>query len=1415
MSYIDVRFTSTEKGSEWDQYGLFTAPLKEQFSKLKNRYAALGTYGGVADLATACFPSVNHHYHMSLPNFERSYEEKNGRHTLNNVVIRTIPSPSFSRIYQINFLFIGNIVFFGPYTYFEVKGIEVIDEGTRGVGEMEFDCQSYLKFPDTALNRATMFPSDNLLSRDFVDELRNRFFTISNPDVIKQTIDKWERYLDFVMDYLGKQKKNHYEIGEIRLLDAYAVTKQEFIEKRDLCEPAVLDKDISDRFRKYDEIILDRKIGNAVEFPLIRIAVDRLEKDFKNGKERELTAHDKALSRFTNENVCVTSEPPISLDEKTYSMLVNKSLHLGDRYAIISRVRIEPDYADIESDIKNKADKAALDINERYSSAAKAQAEADAKRFMEEAAEETTAKIAEYASRIDPDDVDRVKKITSFENRMRQEDEKQRKALLGRKQTEYEAASREEKDAQIAARVDALHAEETALKQQRKDDQTKLRNYVYFKLDDPDHPPLVEEGLRYLLYDDTASKRKVQRTRDALKQFYRGNVKNPYMANYLFDPGSLMPSADFDDDLPWFITRLNKEQKEAVRRAYHSNGLFLMQGPPGTGKTEVIAEMAAQFTRVGKKVLIASETHKAIDNVFKRLPKSAHIRPIRLTTYRVQKDQEFGPKKLVDNFYASISSNMKDALRDQERFAQEDAMFDADVMEVKRSVGEYRRLETEYKHFSELQETRQTKMQSLAVDFAGLDRARKELQESKALLLNTRQSIQDVRMRDSDLDASVDVERIQSCLGEMIATLENDKAFNTTIDSMFMIIATSPDVIESQIGKLLPQSQQMYFAKLEQTKIAEELMNYLSKPGSASATMEDLQRRYQELSKHAEGTSTKSELVIQKVFKGDYLANQANHPGIKARFDAMRKALLDTKRKHVEKLDVDIDAQKKKLESNDAQIKENRLSYAEMERAQNDSGINPNVIAYETTERKIKTEIERLYLTTNTPLNYESFEEAIVRLESEWRKNRTARKKKLRELEAYRPMFSKIVRYLANDDVIDQDRIKFTKPLFEAGNLFGITCTSNDRFNSTNNDDLKSLGLDEINIRRVGIDVVIIDEVSKSSFLELMIPILYGKTVILVGDHRQLPPLYEYKYLRDSDFEDLNPAISTPELNREYQRMYETSFFKTLFEKTNKSFKITLLKQYRSHEQIMNVFNHFYQGQLQLGKEGQNLEKEHHIRIVQRGMNLITPDKHIYFVDCREKESSDFTETTSCSNMTEAEVAVKLARLIETNLKKINQDNPSVPKLSIGVICTYGDQAKIIKKKAQWIYNSPAFDLSPEQRPIISTVDDFQGDERDIIIVSMVRNPRDPSKSKAEFIKAFERINVAFSRARRLLVILGSREYLTLHGKIELPDMNGDARKDKHDYPIFQHIINTILEQGKVLCDTDFLKTEEPVNGKR
>ena len=128
------------------------------------------------------------------------------------------------------------------------------------------------------------------------------------------------------------------------------------------------------------------------------------------------------------------------------------------------------------------------------------------------------------------------------------------------------------------------------------------------------------DSCEYIVYDNRAEKAKISRQEAALDNFYSGYVKNPYLSTYLFNPEELDTVKAEPSDWIWYLESLNEKQKEAVRKAVSSNGIFLLQGPPGTGKTQVIAETVAQLIKKGKKVLISSETHKAIDNVFERLP---------------------------------------------------------------------------------------------------------------------------------------------------------------------------------------------------------------------------------------------------------------------------------------------------------------------------------------------------------------------------------------------------------------------------------------------------------------------------------------------------------------------------------------------------------------------------------------------------------------------------------------------------------------------------------------------------------------------------------------------------------------------------------------------------------------------------
>lgn len=74
-----------------------------------------------------------------------------------------------------------------------------------------------------------------------------------------------------------------------------------------------------------------------------------------------------------------------------------------------------------------------------------------------------------------------------------------------------------------------------------------------------------------------------------------------------------------------------------------------------------------------------------------------------------------------------------------------------------------------------------------------------------------------------------------------------------------------------------------------------------------------------------------------------------------------------------------------------------------------------------------------------------------------------------------------------------------------------------------------------------------------------------------------------------------------------------------------------------------------------------------------------------------------------------------------------------------------------------------------------------------------------------EFLKKFERINVALSRARKLLIVVGARKFLSENGIIDLPDMEGNRSADKLNYPVYREIIDTINFKGKIIPARDII----------
>lgn len=134
---------------------------------------------------------------------------------------------------------------------------------------------------------------------------------------------------------------------------------------------------------------------------------------------------------------------------------------------------------------------------------------------------------------------------------------------------------------------------------------------------------------------------------------------------------------DHDID-EWFILKDNDkdgvdEQREFVRKALNSPDFSLMEGPPGSGKTTTIIELIIQLARQGKRVLLCSATHSAIDNVIERIMGrysdtcTKYVVPVRISFSQGPVKESVRPY-LLHNLVKEYKEKIKAFLRDQQEF---------------------------------------------------------------------------------------------------------------------------------------------------------------------------------------------------------------------------------------------------------------------------------------------------------------------------------------------------------------------------------------------------------------------------------------------------------------------------------------------------------------------------------------------------------------------------------------------------------------------------------------------------------------------------------------------------------------------------------------------------------------------------
>lgn len=1095
----------------------------------------------------------------------------------------------------------------------------------------------------------------------------------------------------------------------------------------------------------------------------------------------------------------------------------------------------------LDSDIENNTDKS---ISKRYSERVREikkkydkqrrQLEKSHKKEKVDNSEESEQQLAYELEQIainETAEIDRIplslwygerneKLKLDFEKSHRLQKSKELEALCAEKERllRVELASTiEEEKRECKAKIEKDKAEEIEKKNEKL---TEKHFYIYFKAEDVDFDLVKPEILarsKYLVYDNRAEKKKNERQEKAIYSFYHGYVKNPFLASYFFVPETLGKSESNTTEVEWFGNRLNDSQKEAVRRALASNSLFLLQGPPGTGKTEVIAEITAQYVKQGKKVLVSSETHKAIDNVFERLPKIPEIRPLRLVPSMSNKETEYSPEKLVDNLYLSISSRLDRRIQQYENFTEMKSNFSEKMGELRFRHNQLLTLERACRNI-------QTEKESLQREITDLDRevevkrnSRRLLEEEKEQYGITILSYIDKGAFNEEIEKGDVLSEIGRHFYELISRYDIFSAVD--LDKVIQIYRLNLEQVQAEF-RIIEENSASMSVDQERASIRTKMQS-LRDPDTddivegKEAEYETLRKQLIALknAKDADSDVDYSSLVIASIISADKLSSSVGRAHVLQALVEIKfemNSFIYEQRKVINNL---ISRLSEKIAVVDNEISEIKITKNEKLLRIEQLNEDDSYSEYRKKQQELRRAVVEFFTDFEIYNEYpaDDFAAAIEIINRRWNEIERNQEALERENQSKIPMYRSIRNYLSDDEILEEDRISFTKKLFDNANVFGMTCTSREYYSESSMQSLREYKLGNINVRNVGIDVVIIDEVSKSSFLDLLIPVLYGKTVILVGDHRQLPPLYDLKHMKKGDFECLDPEIIDYDINKHYQDLYESCFFKELFEKVPESYRIMLNKQYRCHSDIMDVFNHFYSANgkgLTVGLSNQNDLKQHGLLIKSNGVTLIEPHNHIYFVNCTEYESHLDSESSSIINKQEAEVTCQLLKLINEQYYRmiesgeIRKDSKKDERKSVGVICTYRDQARQIKKsiKGQKFTN---LSQKREERLIINTVDDFQGDERDIIIVSMVRNPRGDRYS-TDFIDQFERINVALSRARCMLVIVGSQEFLS-RSSIDLPDINGRKELDRHSFPVYREIIRTIQAKGKIIQAADII----------
>ena len=362
------------------------------------------------------------------------------------------------------------------------------------------------------------------------------------------------------------------------------------------------------------------------------------------------------------------------------------------------------------------------------------------------------------------------------------------------------------------------------------------------------------------------------------------------------------------------------------------------------------------------------------------------------------------------------------------------------------------------------------------------------------------------------------------------------------------------------------------------------------------------------------------------------------------------------------------------------------------------------------------------------------------------------------------------------NDIVNNDRNDIMQnALLETCQIVGATCIG---INSNRD------------FANVKFDVAIVDESGQIMIHNVLIPMSRAKKNLLLGDYKQIPPCanddvvaaceadeIDTKLLNMSFFEYifeamrkktvdalekkgldrslmLKPVLEDyePEPNKHFAPDVVQDMIKRVTEDPKKL--VNLNRQFRMPGDISDIISEwFYEGNYHSSYDMNNFE-------------AIVPgtDKPLVVIStshARERVESQPASKMGYQNLYEANlIADTVADIVEAQPEETREKFIEKIEDNIGIISAYGAQVRLIreclKKKKLGIKDT-------QIRSMVASLDSFQGQERPLILYSLTRSTtyKMPEKGRIGFMKELRRLNVAFTRCQKQLVIVGDIDYLT------------------------------------------------------